>query len=164
MNYQIIGLCPRGNLGLGGWGFCIKLYPGFKVAVSESGIDQEKVNTAVENMGRVWLDGCKFDRMLEYDDKKEPIFKPNRDLYVSWGEWGPEHITAPGNACGLDIDIDEGLLSPRNGKILTPHNIDRMQQAMLLLIVFTWFAEAIHGFAESPNKMLESTTNGRGSV
>ena len=142
MNYQIISLCPRGDLGLGGWGFCIKLYSGFKVAVLESGIDQKQAYTVVENMGRVWLDGCGFNKLFDHDDKKEFLFKPNRDLLISWGEWGPEHITVPGNACGLDIA--DGIMCPEDGKILVPHNIDAMRQAMLLLMVFTWFAEAIH--------------------
>jgi hypothetical protein len=28
----------------------------------------------------------------------------DRDIRVEWGEWGPEHISVPGNACALDID------------------------------------------------------------
>lgn len=147
MNYQIVGLCPRSDLALGRWGFCIKLHPNFKIAVQDSGINKVQAYTAIENMGRAWLDGCGFDRLFEYDGKKEPLYKPNQDLRISWGEWGLEHITVPGNACGLDIDT--GIMSPRNGKILLPHNIDGMSQAVLLLIVFTWFAETIHNFAES---------------
>ncbi len=60
------------------------------------------------------------------------------EIRVSWGTWGIEHITVPGNACGLDID--KGYHSPRNGRILVPHNIDNFQQVILLLTVFTTLA------------------------
>ncbi len=142
MNYQIVGLCPRSDLTMSAWGFGIQLYPGFKDAVKASGIDKEQARTAVETMGRSWLDGCGFGNMFDYEGETEPLYKPNQDLRIQWGEWGPEHITVPGNACGLDID--DGLSSPKGGKILQPHNIDSMKQAMLLLMVFTWFAEAIN--------------------
>ena len=79
MNYQIIGLCPRSDLSLGRWGFCIKLYPDFKVAVLESAINQEQACNAVERMGRLWLDGCGYDNIFEYDDKKKPLYKPNQE-------------------------------------------------------------------------------------
>ena len=54
---------------------------------------------------------------------------------------GPEHITVPGNACGLDVD--QGLGAPRDGKVLQPHNIDSSNQVILLLTVFTTIADLI---------------------
>ncbi|KKM77793.1 hypothetical protein LCGC14_1366470 [marine sediment metagenome] len=147
MNYQIVGLSPRSDLSMGAWGFSIRLFPGFKEAVEKSGIDEDKAWKAVENMGRSWLDGCGFSKMFEYDDEKpRHMYKPNRELRISWGEWGPEHITVPGNACGLDMC--GGIMKPKDGEILTPHNIDSMAQTMLLLVVFTWFAETIHLLAD----------------
>ena len=144
MYYQITGLCPRSDLVMGAWGFGIKLFPEFKEMVLKSQITKEQAWTAVENMGRFWLDGCGYDNIFEYDNIKRPLYEPNKALIVQWGEWGPEHISVPGNACGLDLY--DGISSPRNGKILVPHNIDCMSQAMLLLIVFTWFAETIQSF------------------
>ena len=159
MNYQIVGLCPRSDITMGAWGFGIHLFPGFKKAVSASGITKDKAYTAIENNGREWLEGCGFgkSRVIDYDGHaemwrvlgivqmervlKEPLYKPNQDLRIQWGEWGPEHITVPGNACGLDIG--HGIGGPPGGKTLSPHNIDSMSQAMLLLVVFTWFAESI---------------------
>jgi hypothetical protein len=156
MNYQIIGLCPSLEHHMGGWGFGIKLYPEFKENVIKSGITAENVYNVIKNLGRAWLDGCGYSEFFDPDgppigfsDRKRkpgpnayPLYEPNEAIRVSWGEWGPEHITVPGNACGLDID--DGIMSPRNGMILSPHNVDSMRQAMLLLIVFTWFAENIH--------------------
>ena len=154
MNYQITSLCPRFDLSMGGWGFGIKLFPGFREAVETSKITQDQAYKAIENMGRFWLDGCGFNAMFDYDGNKTPLYKPNQDLRITWGEWGPEHITVPGNACGLDID--DGIGAPRNGKVLQPHNIDSMQQAMLLIIVFTWFAETIQSFADRPEGVEEN--------
>jgi hypothetical protein len=106
-------------------------------------------------MGRSWLDGCKFATMFDPDncgfgaDKKKPLgpnarplYKPGLDLRVTWGKWGPEHITVPGNACGLDVD-ENGFGSPRDGACLNPHNVDSVNQAHLLLVVFTWFAGVV---------------------
>ena len=146
MNYQITGLCPRTDMDMSAWRFCIKLYPEFRIAVSKSGIDEKKAYSAIENMGRYWLDGCGFNGIFKYGGEEKPLYKPNQELRISWGEWGPEHITVPGNACGLDIG--EGIEAPKDGRILLPHNVDSMAQAMLLLIVFTWFAETIDLLAE----------------
>ena len=143
MYYQIEGLCSaRSDIDLNKWGFGIKLFPGFKELVSKSEITQDAVYRAVENMGRSWLDGCGFDHNFEYDGEKSKLYRPNQDLRVQWGKWGPEHITVPGNACGLDLD--NGITAPKNGRNLSPHNVDSMKQAMLLLIVFTWFAETTY--------------------
>ena len=145
MNYQITGLCPRDDITMGRWGFGIRLFPGFKDDVGLSGIDGNQVEIAIKNMGRGWLDGCGYNKLTEYDGRMKPLYIP-REIRVSWGEWGPEHISVPGNACGLDLG--DGVSGPPGGKILQPHNIDSMSQAMLLTIVFTWFAEIIYFFAE----------------
>lgn len=152
MFYSISGLCPIQQMG--GYGFNIKLWPGFKDMVTSYNIDQEKVDKGIENMGRHWLDICGYDSIYDPDnsgfdrDKNKPLgpnarpmYLPNRDLRISWGEWGPEHITVPGNACGLDIDRSIG--APRNGRILLPHNVDCWQQVNLLLITFCWFADTL---------------------
>jgi len=60
---------------------------------------------------------------------------------VAWGEWGPEHISVPGNACGLDLD--DGIWAPRGGRILLPHNVDSIAQSHLLLAVFLFFADVL---------------------
>ena len=159
MNYQIVGLSPRLDLTLGGWGFVIRLFPDFKKAVKKSGITSENAHRAIKNMGRGWLDGCGFNQLYDPDQNSferrnnkppgpnaKPLYDPGMDLRITWGEWGLEHITVPGNACGLDIS--EGIMAPRNGRILSPHNIDSMRQAMLFLVVFTWFAESIHSSTE----------------
>ncbi len=88
------------------------------------------------------------DNMGYQPGKKKPpgpkayhAYKPNMALRVNWGEWGPEHITVPGNACGLDIDNRFG--TPKDGRILQPHNIDTWGQKQLFLITFCWFAETL---------------------
>jgi hypothetical protein len=146
MSYQIAGLCGSVSDHLGSWEFSIKLFPAFKTDVKDSGLTRENIQTAITNMGRQWLDSCGFDSLFEYDGKKEPLYKPEMSLRVTWGEWGPEHISVPGNACGLDIGA--GIYCPRGGRVLYPHNVDSMRQAMLLLAVFTWIAEMVQMLAE----------------
>jgi len=137
--YHIAGLCPRTDIDMGRCGFAVKLYPAWKEAVAayrlmgtNEPLGQKHVNHVIEVMGKAWLDGCNFRG--HYDP-------PRHFLRVSWGEWGPEHITVPGNACGLDLD--DGIGKPRGGKILQPHNVDSIQQAHLLLVVFTYFADTL---------------------
>ena len=128
MFYSIDGLCPRDDISLGRHGFCVKLFPEFKQAVAASDIDQTKVDSLLKMQGKEWLSSCGFTG--EY-----------QRFAIQWGEWGPEHITVPGNACGLDIST--GFGAPRNGATLEPHNVDSSNQKLLLLIVFCWFAETI---------------------
>ena len=159
MMYHIDNLCPRTDIDMGRCGFTINLYPGFKKAVAASGLDQNKVDTVIKNMHRAWLDGCGYGRM--YDPDKTPMQKweeeklgkaaklgPNarplygeREIRVTWGEWGLNHITVPGDACGLDISGSSGGgMKPYKGECLYPHNVDSINQAMMLLVVFTFFA------------------------
>ena len=146
MNYQIVGLCNSVSDKMGCWGFSIRLFPGFKEDVKDSEFTSENIRNAIKNMGRQWLDSCGFDNLSEYDGKKEFLYKPEMDLRISWGEWGPEHISVPGDACGLDIG--SGIGSPPGGRALHPHNIDSMRQTMLILAVFTWIAEMVQMVAE----------------
>lgn len=155
--YSIYGLCPRPQMS--GAGFGIKLWPAWKDAVAKYNLTQKQVNAAIERLGRDWLDGCGFNSIYDPDncgfdrDKTKkpgpnarPMYEPRTSIRVTWGEWGIEHITVPGNACGLDIDSSLG--APRGGRSLTPHNVDSLAQAHLLLVVFCWFADAIISNAE----------------
>lgn len=157
MYYDIDCLCPRTDIDMSRHGFCIKLYPEWRELVAHRDLSQEQVETALTNMGRLWLDACGYNQIFDPDNcgarndrdippgpNARPSYQPNQDLRVSWGEWGPEHISVPGNACGLDCE--EGSGSPRGGRTLQPHNIDSASQKLLLLIVFTWFASdmALH--------------------
>lgn len=153
MFYSIAGLNPRQDLG--GYGFSIKLFPQFKEMVAISDINQDRAERALDSLGRDWLDICGYSAIFdpyncgfERDPNKRPgprsrhSFNPNQQLRVTWGEWGPEHITVPGNACGLDLD-SRAIGSPRGGKVLSPHNVDNWSQVNLLLITFCWFAETM---------------------
>lgn len=125
--YSIDGLCPSG--GLGGYGFCIHLSPLFRDAVQKSGLDQAQADRVISAYGREWLShtgmGSHFD--IENctawsDNRKIPSEqfrdRNHREIRVAWGEWGPEHISVPGNACGLDIDKPFSVF--RDGRVLTP--------------------------------------------
>jgi hypothetical protein len=141
---------------MSGWGFNIKLWPEWKEVVKASGIDQKQADTAISNLGNTWLDACGYGRLFDPDNygfEKDPKKKPgprSHRLYdanmgvilVQWGEWGLEHITVPGNACGLDIDRS-AVGAPRDGACLYPHNVDNIYQAYLLQLVFNWFANAM---------------------
>ena len=159
MHYSIVSLCPYQRNNMGGYGFTIKLFPGFKDLVAESDLDQQKACKVLDSRGRDWLDGCGYSAMFDPDNcnfrtdettllgpNASHAYWPNRDLRVTWGEWGPEHITVPGNACGLNID--RGFGCPRDGRMLTPHNVDCWSQVQLLLITFCWFAETLSLEAE----------------
>ena len=159
MYYSITGLWPRKEMS--GFGFSIRLFPPWKDMVARSEITQENVDTAIENMGREWLDICGFDGKYDPDNgiddvmsevvgvPKKPagpnarhMYVPGRDLRVEWGEWGPEHISVPGNACGLDYD-HHAFGAPLNGAILLPHNVDAWSQVQLLLVTFCWFTNLL---------------------
>lgn len=160
--YAIRGLCHRTDITMGCHGFSIDLSPEFKTAAAKSGINQEKIDHLIETAGRLWLDATGFDAIYDPDntgawaDKKKPPGPNARPLYeakhlrVAWGEWGPEHISIPGNACGLDIDRDGFGSVYRDGALLHPHNVDSLKQKYLLLIVFTEIAETIHYLGASP--------------
>jgi hypothetical protein len=147
--YHIEGLCPRTDISLGRCGFIIQLFQPWKDAVAASKLNQEMIHAMIKNMHRSWLDGCGFDQIYDPEEdpldrwKSEKLSKPRKlskaarpfydehSIQVRWGEWGPEHITVPGNACGLDID------DYVRQKILAPHNIDNTNQVILLLTIFT---------------------------
>lgn len=135
MFYSIDGLCPNREIGMGGYGFNIKLWPAFKEAVAFSGLTQDRVDGAINSLGKEWLVCCGWDSLAKG-------YRPTSAIRVSWGEWGPEHITVPGNACGLDIDRCP-LGAPPGGQVLVPHNVDCWNQVNLLLIVFCWLAETL---------------------
>ncbi len=158
--YLIRGLCPRTDISMGAHGFCIDLSPDWKDAVAASGLDASKIRGQVDSCGRAWLDSCGYDSIYDPDnygawsDKKLPPGPNARPLYetnqirVSWGEWGAEHISIPGNACGLDIDR-RAFGAFLGGPSLTPHNVDCWAQKNLLLIVFCEIAENIILFSEN---------------
>lgn len=158
MLYQIVTGTPRRDMG--GFGFEIRLWPEWKKLVAEWPHGQDDVDRAIVSLGEAWLDACGYDTMTDPDQsamdmwEAEKLGKPIKlgpnahRLYearfairVSWGEWGPEHITVPGNACGLNIS--RGLGGPPDGMTLFPHNVDAMCQAYLLMVVFNWFADAM---------------------
>jgi len=160
--YHIQYLCPRTDIAMGRCGFAIALFPAWKNAVAASGLTQDDIDQLIKNCHRAWLDGCGYNGMIDPDEDprarweheklgKEQTFGPNayhlyweHDIRVAWGEWGPEHIIVPGNACGLDLD--NGLGRPKGGKMLQPHNIDSYGQVILLLTVFTSIADHLVDF------------------
>lgn len=127
MLYHIKHWSPHPEMG--GAGFSIALFPAWKEAVAQSGIDQANIDHLIKNVGPRWLKDHQFDGELS-------LYK----LRIQWGEWGPEHLSVPGNACGLDID-SMGIGKPSGGAILTPHNVDSLWQASLLLTMFVHIAD-----------------------
>lgn len=158
MYYLIRSLEPTDGM-MGGHGFCIDLHDNWRDLVAKCGLDQSKIDMLIRNCARGWLDCCGYDRIFDPDncgawaDKNKrpgPDARPaydHRSIRVAWGEWGPEHITVPGNACGLDIER-HGFGTFTGGAQLTPHNIDCWAQKQLLLIVFCRIAEDVVLFAD----------------
>lgn len=107
---------------MSGAGFSIVLYPAFKELVSKSDIDQEKIGNILNNLEPLWLEGHGLDKELYKGSTR-----------AQWGEWGLEHITVSGNACGLDIG--ESIFH-KDCMELTPHNVDSLRQASQILTFF----------------------------
>lgn len=148
--YSIDGLCPSG--GMGGCGFHIHLSPEFRDAVAKSGLGQKEVDRVLDAYGVEWSSKCGLLQRLDsgrmyIDRHAESGAIPSKDaraihgISVRWGEWGPEHISVPGNACGLDIGTFWSLYD--GGRVLLPHNVDHWGQVNLLLIAFCWFAHSV---------------------
>lgn len=128
MLYDIVGLIPRNEeMAMNQYAFGIRLFPEWRGLVAKYDCDQDKVDYwCRKTMGPEILKSCGFSY---------------GDIRIRWGEWGPENISVPGNACGLDLWDD--ACSPAGGKELLSHNVDTMHQAYCLLCVFTWFASAM---------------------
>lgn len=152
--YAIRALCPRTDIQTGHHGFSIDLSPEWPALVAASGITDNKVAVHIQNLGDTWLAACGWTSWFDPDncghtaDTTKPpgpnaYRSPNwREIRLRWGLWGIEHLSVPGNACGLDIDHSAWCLF-RGGVSLVPHNIDSWAQKQLLLIVFTEIAESI---------------------
>jgi len=125
--YKIKGWNPNRENQMGGAGFSIVLTQKWKNAVSKSDLTQEKVDSFLQKIG---------DQFLKQHGFKGRI----SEVRISWGEWGIEHITVPGDACGLDID-EQGFCLCKGEVVLSPHNIDSLNQASLILTLFLWIAD-----------------------
>lgn len=139
--YLIRGLLPRTDIMLGAHGFMIGFDPCVKDKVADSGLDQAKIDAKIDMYKTEWLESCGYN----------PRSHCGLPIRVKWGQWGPEHISVPGNACGLDIDRSS-LGNWLGGPCLQPHNIDNRDQKMLLLMIFTEIMDDVALFARSSNK------------
>lgn len=138
--YLLRNFCHRTDIDMGVHGFCIDLHPDVPALVEASGIDQEHADTALSRICKLWLQRCGFKHYLHDGDDDRSVRCLVR---IGWGEWGPEHISVPGNACGLDISDSCGCLFP-GGRMLSPHNVDTLAQKYLLTTVFCFFVESIY--------------------
>lgn len=119
--YDIQYWHPR--IGMNGSAFTVALFPEWKSYVQKSKVTQEDIDRVIAECNPAWQEGVGMDPEV------------NNPIRITWGEWGPEHISVPGNACGLDIDMD-AIGSPIGGACLVPHNVDSLKQASLLLSAF----------------------------
>ena len=127
MIYHILHWQPEQRMN--GAGFSIALFDKWKEQITISNIKQENINLMLERYAPYILEGHGYDKS---------IYNAG-DIRVTWGVWGPEHITVPGNACGLDISHAYGF----GDKLLTPHNVDSLKQASMLLTVFLKIADLV---------------------
>lgn len=130
--YRILSWHPR-QMPAGG-SFGIALSPQWKDAVEKSKLNQSAVNELIDRVGNDILRGHGFDPVEEGEIHYR--------IRVGWGEWGPEHITVPGNACGLDIAHSPIGGFPGEVQLL-PHNVDSLIQASMILTVFVKIAEIL---------------------
>lgn len=128
--YRITGWFPKAGQ-MGGCGFAITLTQAWKEAVAKSELNQEKVDNLIDGYGKGILEG----HGMNIEDSHVKYY-----FRISWGEWGTEHITVPGNACGLDI-YEDGITWGENEVQLAPHNVDTISQASMILTLFLRIAE-----------------------
>ncbi len=165
--YMIRSLCHRTDVPMGMHYFSIDLSPEFRQRVAKIKFDQDKLDDWIRPRAREWLDNCGFAGVFDPDNcgatrnpnkppgpKARHSYEYGHHFRVTWGEWGPEHINVPGNACGLDID-KRSLGSVFGGgkhdsASLHPHNIDNLSQKYLLLVCFTEIAELIWWASTAP--------------
>jgi hypothetical protein len=131
---QLYGIDWHPDAARGVCGPAVRLYPAWRAEVARARLTPDLIRAAARRLAPVWLKAFGF----ETDD---PLA-----VRVAGGEWGPEHITVPGNACGLDLA--DGIGAPPGGKVLLPHNVDSVRQAGLLLGVFLWYAGCLEGARE----------------
>lgn len=137
--YLIRGMGPIAHLTLSRHNFLINLSPKFKEMVRLAGLSQKSISAFVNDNAALWLDECGFSsKLYKY---LGGFHQPT----VRWGEWGPECITVPGNACGIGIESGGNMhnIYGEKGETLCPHNIDTLQQKMLILMIFGELAETI---------------------
>lgn len=125
---------------MNGAGFSVVLFHRWKEMVKKYGLTQEMVDNSKMKMAEYWLSGNGYDTKL---------FE-HTDIRITVGEWGVEHLSVPGNACGLDIDRS-CLLAPKGGVVLIPHNVDSIRQASLLLTVYNFYAERVLEYWRASN-------------
>lgn len=117
-----------------GAAFFIVLTDKFRKAVDKSNLTQENMDALIRNLGNSILSGHGQSEV-----EKDLLLC---HLRVKWGEYGPEHISVPGNACGLDIDTH--FVGAFPGEVaLMPHNVDTIRQASMLLSIFIYIAEVL---------------------
>lgn len=150
MMYCIRGYChlPT-HLRVGAHGFAVDLSAEWPDLVRRAGITDEQIQHMLKEKAEHWLDAAGYGgHFTEESGLGSGRKYPARCVRVTWGEWGPEHITVPGNACGLDIE-KRGFGSVYVGDCATlqPHNVDSLSQKYLLTIVFTEIAYLLMLFA-----------------
>lgn len=144
--YVIAGTVPRTDIPIGRYCLSIYLHPELPDIVKASGLTQEDIDHKIEQQGREWLKAYRFNT--------ENLPFARSAIRLTWGEWGIEHLTVPGNACGLDIDSSFG--GPwLGGKALTPHNLDTADQQALLILVFTEFMYDVALFASDKHEYFQ---------
>ncbi len=160
--YEIVHGIPRLG-GDCGFGFQIRVWPRWKEVVRGRTPSRDHQQNWLETVGNDLLDACGYGAPfnLHQDLCKEWLgleSEPTHDndgpapverlydasrgaIVLSWGDWGLEHISVPGNGCGLDIDYN-GCTAPKGGVVLLPHHVDSMQQAYLSQSIYGWFNHA----------------------
>ncbi len=106
MMYCIRGYChlPT-HLQIGAHGFAVDLSAEWPDLVRRAGITDEQIQHMLKEKAEHWLDAAGYGgHFTEESGPGSGRKYPARCVRVTWGEWGPEHITVPGNACGLDIE------------------------------------------------------------
>ena len=117
-----------------GAAFYIVLTDKFKESVKKSKLTQHHMDAMIHNLGNSILTGHGYSSV-----DRDMI---GCSLRIKWGQYGPEHISVPGNACGLDIDTH--FVGALPGEVaLMPHNVDSLRQASMLLSIFIYIAEIL---------------------
>jgi len=141
-------------------GFMVYLFSDWKRAVSLSGITQETINDFILHSGLIqlilhfphvgkdwpWYKGNKLAKPIESFSAEEKLLVITKDLDITWGEWGPERISVPGNGwCGIYLDHSK---VKDDSAALVPHNVGSLEQFSLLMYIFLEFADKLQSTLE----------------
>lgn len=131
--YKINNWYPTKSMA--GCGFTITLTKEWVEKEQKSDLTQEKINNMIKFHASSILLNHGYSKLAKSE---------NPEIYfrVFWDN-GLKYIEVPGNACGLGIDPHYQMFLKDGEVMLSPHNVDTLEQSSILLTWFILIAEIL---------------------